>query len=181
MASKSYEDRLRELHKNDDRPGKPTSTSQEKQNGTRNYLKEAFDKHTGGDLSKLKATNMMGRRILAVANGKGQWTKEKAMAERKAAAQAQGKGNWTKEGAMAERKAAAQAKKQKKQEWAKSNEDQYRTESGVWQNPNGKKKFNSQDEMKKRREAAKAAGKGNWNAQEEMRKRREAAMANKRK
>lgn len=39
--------------------------------------------------------------------------------------------------------------------------------------------WNAENEMRKRREAAKAQGKGNWNAQEEMRKRREAAMAKK--
>ena len=40
--------------------------------------------------------------------------------------------------------------------------------------------WNAEEEMKKRREAAKAQGKGTWNAEEEMRKRREAAMAKKR-
>lgn len=42
----------------------------------------------------------------------------------------------------------------------------------------GKGNWNAEEEMKKRREAAKANGKGNWNAEEEMKKRRETAKAN---
>lgn len=43
------------------------------------------------------------------------------------------------------------------------------------QNP--KKRWNKEDAMRERREAAKAAGKGNWNKEEVMKQRREAAKA----
>ena len=133
--TKKREAHIRDLHKKDDRPGEPTSTTHEAQNksadsSTRNYLKEAFNQYTGGDVSKLKGTTMLGRTILARAQGKGNWTKEGAMAQRKAQAQAQGKGNWNAQDEMKKRREAAQAQ--------------------------GKGNWNAQDEMRKRREAAQA-------------------------